>query len=361
MGKMTEQPRERLDLFASASSRLACCSDAKLKKLLDEASEQASSIGGTTSLLQFEDMPIFVKTIPLTDLERLPENVMSTANLFDLPAYYQYGIGSTGFNAWRELVAHIMTSNWLLSEANTNFPMLYHWRVLSQIVDPASKSGESDSVELEDIESQVAFWGGSETIRNRLLALRNSTASLVLFMEHFPTTLYDWLGMQLAEGGAKAELIVSFLDEELRQLCTFTSSHGIVHFDNHFKNILTGGRFALSDFGLTLSKDFELSESEKVFLEEHTTFDRCSTIANLLHFVFQFVYGANWRKQQQDCLGGDMSQLIELGPSIADTVKKYAPIAEVMANFHKELRESPQTSRYPRAKLEGLLADIDEL
>ncbi len=58
-------------------------------------------------------MPIFVKQIPLTDLEKQPENFRSTANIFKLPLSYQYGIGSAGFGAWRELATHIMTTKFL--------------------------------------------------------------------------------------------------------------------------------------------------------------------------------------------------------------------------------------------------------
>jgi hypothetical protein len=363
---LKEQAQERLESFAYASTKLSCCSDTGLQQLLSEASRHHSGIGGSTFSLQLEDMPIFVKKIPLTDIERLPENVMSTANLFNLPPYYQYGIGSVGFSAWRELIAHIMTSNWLISEASTNFPLLYHWRILpnpsrSDYGVKNADNGDDDG-ELEDIESQVKLWGGAPEIRNRLQARRSSTASIVLFLEHFPITLYDWLGTQLADRGAKAELIVSFLDEELRQLSSFTSSRGLVHFDNHFKNILTGGRFALSDFGLTLSKDFELSESEREFLDTHSNYDRCSSIASLVHFIIQFVYGgADWKKRLQECLAGDMSQLTEMGPSIADTIKKYAPIAEAMVNFNRDLQHAPRTTTYPKAKLDELLLDIDEL
>jgi hypothetical protein len=292
------QQKERLETYAHAASKLACCSDVKLERMLQEATNLHTGIGGSSALLHLDELEIFVKKVPLTDLERLPENVMSTANLFDLPPYYQYGIGSAGFNVWRELVSHIMTTNWVLSEATGNFPMLYHWRVLPQA--PAEPMNEEQR---KDLETQIDLWGGASSIRKRLEALHSSSACIVLFLEHFPTTLYRWLGSQLAEGGAKAELVVSFLDEELRQLCRFTSSRGFVHFDNHFQNILTGGRIALSDFGLALSTDFDLSESELEFLNTHRTYDRCSTILNLLHFVIQTVYGSgDWVEHLQTAL-----------------------------------------------------------
>jgi hypothetical protein len=351
------QHKERLETFAHASSKLACCSDLKLERMIHEGTKLHTGIGGSSSLIQIDELEIFVKKIPLTDLERLPENVMSTANLFDLPPYYQYGVGSAGFNAWRELIAHIMTNNWVLSEATGNFPMLYHWRIL-----PQALAESMNEAERQDLETQVRFWGGSSSIKKRIEALHSSSAYIALFLEHFPTTLYHWLGSQLSEGGAKAELVVSFLDEELRQLCKFTSSRGFIHFDNHFKNILTGGRIALSDFGLALSQDFDLSESELEFLHIHRSYDRCSTITNLVLSIIQSVFGSgDWEKHLRDCVNGEISEVAALGPSVVDTVKRYAPIAQVMASFIRDLRATTHSTRYPDLKLDELMIDIDEL
>lgn len=71
--------------------------------------------GGKSALISIDEIPVFVKKIPLTELEQLPQNFMFTANLFDLPLCYQYGIGSAGFRAWRELATHIMTTNWVVT------------------------------------------------------------------------------------------------------------------------------------------------------------------------------------------------------------------------------------------------------
>jgi hypothetical protein len=48
-----------------------------------------------------DELPVFVKKIPLTDLELRTPKVGSTANIFNLPMYLQYGVGSKGFGAWR--------------------------------------------------------------------------------------------------------------------------------------------------------------------------------------------------------------------------------------------------------------------
>src|SRR5690606_17821321 len=98
------------------------------------ASGSRSSIGGTSTDLRIGEQRVFAKRVPLTARELRPENLKSTANIFDLPLYYQYGIGSTGFSAWREHAAHAMTTDWVLSGETPSFPLLYHSRILPRKV-----------------------------------------------------------------------------------------------------------------------------------------------------------------------------------------------------------------------------------
>ena len=123
----------RIKTYAHLSTEINCLSDVKLCCLLHQAQPMHTGIGGKSVLLTINDTPIFVKKIPLTDLEREPQHTLLTANFFELPLFYQYGIGSTGFGAWRELAAHIMTTNWVLSGECPNFPLLYNWRVLPSL------------------------------------------------------------------------------------------------------------------------------------------------------------------------------------------------------------------------------------
>jgi hypothetical protein len=81
-------------------------------------------ICGKSSLISIDDTSVFVKKVPLTDLEQLPQHFMSTANIFDLPLSYQYGVGSAGLGVWRELATHIMTTNWVITEC-ANFPLAH--------------------------------------------------------------------------------------------------------------------------------------------------------------------------------------------------------------------------------------------
>lgn len=109
---------ERLRIHGAVSTGLALHSDRALRELVDAAAPIGVGIGGKSALLEVAGTPVFVKRIPLTDLERRPEHVRSTANLFDLPLFCHYGvglIGGAGFGAWRELAVHTMTTNWALA------------------------------------------------------------------------------------------------------------------------------------------------------------------------------------------------------------------------------------------------------
>lgn len=121
---------ERCATYNAVSTQLELLNDEHLAELIKSAIPIGTSIGGTTALLQINDKKVFVKKIRITDLERQHENRRSTRNMFELPLYYQYGIGSAGFGVWRELAIHMMATNWVLSGECKNFPLMYHWRLL---------------------------------------------------------------------------------------------------------------------------------------------------------------------------------------------------------------------------------------
>lgn len=163
-------------------------SDRRLEDAVSAAPGLGSGIGGRSAELEVAGIRVFVKRVPLTDLELQAEHVRSTANVFDLPLFYQYGVGSAGFGAWRELAAHILTTGWVLRNEYAGFPLLYHWRVLPD----TPPAGFID--ELGGVEGAVAHWDGSSAVRRRLEAIGSSSSSLVLFLEHVPRTLAEWLG-----------------------------------------------------------------------------------------------------------------------------------------------------------------------
>jgi len=197
----------RLLAQRAVSASLARHSHAALRDLVDTAVPMGSGIGGKSALLQVAGTPVFVKRVPLTDLERQPENVRSTANLFELPGFCQYGIGGPSFGAWRELAVHILTTNWVLAGDYEGFPLMYHWRVLPDST-PLPE-------ELADVERAVDYWGGGSQVRRRIEALQQSSASVALFLEYIPRNLHEWLGEQMAAGGEVADRACAMVETGL--------------------------------------------------------------------------------------------------------------------------------------------------
>jgi hypothetical protein len=86
----------RLATHSTVSASLAKHSDEGLNALVARANPLGSGIGGRSALLDVDGTRVFVKRVPLTAAETLPEHVRSTANLFGLPTFFQYGIGQHG-------------------------------------------------------------------------------------------------------------------------------------------------------------------------------------------------------------------------------------------------------------------------
>lgn len=152
MRQESERHGARLAAHGRVSARLSRMSDRRLGEAVSSAAPLGSGIGGRAAELDVDGTRVFVKRVPLTELELRPHHVRSTANLFGLPVFYQYGIGSAGFGAWRELAAHTLTTDWVLTGAYPDFPVLHHWRVLPD----SPPEGFTD--EFGGIEGAVAHW-----------------------------------------------------------------------------------------------------------------------------------------------------------------------------------------------------------
>ncbi len=111
--------------YTFLSKHLETLSNEEITTLLSEGEPLHSGYGKSVKL-QINGIPVFVKKVPLNSLEGNADNLNSTANLFKLPLYYQYGVGSAGFNVWREVSAHMMSTNCVLTNKTQNFPLVYH-------------------------------------------------------------------------------------------------------------------------------------------------------------------------------------------------------------------------------------------
>ncbi|MCS0603465.1 protein kinase family protein [Streptomyces sp. LP11] len=353
MSDLTESGHAaRVAAYADVGTRLSLLSDRRLKEAVAAAPTLGSGIGGRSAELEVAGVRVFVKRVPLADLELRPEHVRSTANLFGLPLCYQYGIGSAGFGAWRELAVHLMTTGWVLKDAYAGFPLLHHWRVLPD----SPPAGFVDG--FGGVEGAVAHWDGSPAVRRRLEAIGRSAWSLVLFLEHVPQTLAEWLCARRdapspEPGGASA---YRWVEDQLLRGTRFMSGRGLVHFDTHFANLLTDGRQVyFADFGLALSRDFALSAQEEAFLTDHLLYDRSYAPTHLLrhHLPDEIRGGVDPGTFLRDWVGGRRSDRVP--PDIGAVIDRHAPHAVVLDDFHHRLLTHDKHTRFPVTEIERAL------
>ena len=262
--------RERVSRHAHLSAWLHSLGDAELVERLSDCGAGRSGMGGRTTPLQLDEARVFCKLVPLTAVELDAAHHQSTANLFALPPYYQYGIGSTGFGAWRELAAQRMASDWVLTGQHAQFPVLYHWRVL-----PLPDAWSMDDEAHQYLAHPAGRGCDEAAIRCRLDALRAAKACLVLFIEHVPHRLSSWLGQRLHAGPASTERALQWVQEQATLAINFMRAQGFCHFDAHLDNVLTDGvRLYFADFGLASHPLFDLGVDEKGFLAAHTRYDQ---------------------------------------------------------------------------------------
>jgi hypothetical protein len=304
----------------------------KIAAALEEASEDllasarplGTGIGGSTWLLTVAGEPVFVKRVALTEVEVRHEG--STADLYGLPPWSHYGVGSAGGGAWRELEAHLMTSAWVRSGECEHFPLLHHWRILPGHPRPRA-----------DIEPDVVFWHGDPGVRRRLEALAGATTDLVLFLEYLPHSLAGWPGDDLP------------LERDLRHISEFLARQGVQHFDAHFANIVTDGeRLYLTDFGLTVSPRFELSDAEAEFLADHADHDRAYVLTHLVNRVVRSLGEWPDARARNDfvraCAAGTV-------PHQAPVLRRYAGLATVVNDFYFALHTESRKTPYPRDEI----------
>jgi hypothetical protein len=349
----------RVARYREVSGALGLMSDQSLGRFVDGARSLGRGIGGSSGLLEVEGVPVFVKRVPLTDRERRPENVRSTANLFGLPASCHYGIGdrgSPGFGTWRELAANAVTTDWVLAGRSEAFPLMYHWRVLPGAPPPAD--------ELADVERAVSYWEGSPGVRERIDALATASACVVLFLEYLPQGLSDWLGLELARGPEAIEAAVAMVERCLRLDLGFLNAHGLVHFDAHFGNVLTDGRrLYFADLGLATSSRFDLTPGESDFLARHRHYDAALALTYLVNWLVTRVCGVGTasaggiRERNayvRRCAAGE--QVVDAPAGIAATIRRYAPVATVMNAFMWDLFGVSRTTPYPMVEIERAVA-----
>ncbi|MBE9189176.1 hypothetical protein IQ230_02100 [Gloeocapsopsis crepidinum LEGE 06123] len=352
--------------YFKLSSQIAQLDNAQLRSLFDNSESNTSNSGwGLNHAIVVGQSKVFVKRLPVTSIEY--DNLFSTRNLYDLPTYCNYGFGSTGFGVFRELVAHIKTTQWVLEGAIATFPLMYHYWIIPF-------SGQRTDVDWSRLNSYVEYWGNSENAGKYVLDRAIAKYELVLFLEYIPHVLGTWL----RENPDK-------LQQPLDDLCTtidFLRTKGIIHFDAHFYNVLTDGeQIYLTDFGLVLDKSFALTKNEESFFEQNTFYDYGEVLRNLGHLIQPFYdacsdnkrrilekYGINEGLQpyeQRSRLLDNIEQIhadrdLELDEFYVASIVKYRNIIALMQDFFADMwKNHKKDTKLPHAKLQLLLKETE--
>ena len=316
---------------------------------------------GISQATQIAGLAVFIKRIPLTEVEH---RRMTTRNTFRLPDYYHYGVGSAGFGVCRELATHRRTTEWVLNGEIESFPLLYHARVM-----PRAEQCDDPRFKLDEY---VARWNGSKAVANYITARARARHDVWLILEHFPHTLGSWLP---DNQGATARVV-----DQLRRAAVFLRSKGIVHFDAHLWNVVGDGEDVyLTDFGLALDSHFDLTDRERAFLVRHWHYDEGEAIASvglLLLDMLRALAPEERARVEGKCgmapgagthamaaaLLAHVEELhadgdLPLEPAFVETVTRYRAVILFMSSFLSELQGNRRkNTRFDDDGLRRLLA-----
>ena len=310
----------------------------RLRALTDEALLASANAGtpptglGATSTFSLGFDEVFVKRLPLTDIEAA--NPYSTRNHFELPTIYSYGFGSAGFGAWRELAALQAVSG------VSGFPVQLHHRVMSRSSPPQPLPWSE--------EDYVAYWGGSPAVGHYLRARNSATQELWIVLEHAGSRADLWFA-------ENPESVPDFLAQVFGAIAELQSRE-MVHFDAHWANIITdGARYRLVDFGLAMSANMELSEPERTFLSNHLHYDY-DVVLGYLGLMLAVTLG---EEPSSAMLGHHLEQLGALegrcSPVLLDALDRYRHPILYMVDFFERIRQPDKHSTYNDDVLAGLL------
>ncbi len=306
---------------------------------LHVASSSAVSVGGGTSVLDVDGVPVFAKRIPITDRELA--RPYSTANVFDLPTSCQYGmhrLAGPGFGAWRELVANLDITKGVMGGGCESFCLLYHWRVLPGRPPVAPEHGDIDAV--------VTQFGGNAAVRIRFEELAGAVSSLVLFLEYLPDPLLDRLHDPVGQART--------LERQLFEIVAFLRSREVLHMDGHFANLRADGdRVYLVDFGLATSPKFELSKAERDYVARHVSYDSDYAAMRLVNWLVTAVCGVSVPTSGRPvsrnayvrrCASGDIPPTVPA--AVKGILARHAPAAAQLNDFHWRLYDGDIHAQY---------------
>lgn len=223
---------------------------------------------GETGTININKIKVFYKKLPLAKL--FYESGICTSNLYNLPAYYNYGYGSAGINPWRELVTQVNLSNWVKQGHIENFPLVYHWRIIKD----KQKNFHSGLDE-----KLMKRYGSNSEIKKYLEDRYNCEYKIIILMEFIPYVLYEYIKLNPND-------LEKYFNQS-NKILDFLQSKGILDLDAHWGNYLVDslGKLYLTDFGLVLDKNFDLTKNEIKFFNANKKLPYYYFFENIYTFV----------------------------------------------------------------------------
>lgn len=338
-------------------------SDKELLSILEKT--EVNRGWGGNHIVKLLNTKMFVKTIPVTSLEL--KNGFDTKNIYDLPLYYNYGVGSAGLGAFRELALHIKTTNWVLAGETEGFPLMHHYRILKK----NNKPKKMNKGQLISHNDYVKYWNNSKKVDRYIRERKQAEYEIVIFMEYIPFVLAQWLKPNLERIDEVMKKTIKIFD--------FLRGKGILHFDAHYRNILTDGEeFFLIDFGLGIDKKFNLSQEEVSFFNKHKNYDYmefigCSSVVleskwhdlssrkkRILTENYGIVNDTSYYEKINILLENidEVEDIMNLGQIYLKHLKKYKKLISLSNNFFYNMRQNKKTT-YPMRKVNSALKDSD--
>ena len=333
----------RVEHARTLSAELARLDDESVLEIVRDATPVGVGIGGSTKTARLADSAVFIKQLPLTKIEE--SDPTSTVSRLQLPFVSHYGIGSPSQGVGRELAAHRLTTEWVVNGDAEFFPILLGSRIIEV---PC----ESDLSEFEGGAS-ARQWGAQwPEIAQRLRAMKDASKSMVLFLEYVLETLGERLRSSLADGGAPA--VFARAVEQIIESTDWMRSKGFQHFDVHPGNILVlEDSLLLTDFGLSLSRGFNLTVEERAELPVHDEFDRDSALMHLFQWTLYelgFVSSAARLEVLRAASGTPHAPVLdrvrEALASASELLTQYASAALYMTEMFSALSKDASAAQY---------------
>jgi hypothetical protein len=180
---------------------------------------------------------------------------------------------------------HIKTTNYVLNGECENFPLLYHYRII-----------ETKPTKINFNIYDYKYWNSNNNLKEYINAKSKSKYKILLFIEYFPKVVQNWML-------ENKNNINSFYKQSLN-IINFLNLKNIIHFDTHNRNFVvdSNNTIYLTDYGLVLDTDFNLSKKELLFYNKNKYYDYGLLSFIIIWYLVDIISDAKNKKFYEDKL-----------------------------------------------------------